>query len=64
MDYKPYTIEWSRKRELQQILYNYLEDKNTSPKMIGEDICDILEDWMNEYSSRVDKAQELRNIFK
>ena len=64
MDYKPYSVEWSRKRELQRVIHDYLEDPDTSPEVIGEDIRDILEDWINDYSSRASKGQELRNIFK
>lgn len=64
MDYKPYTIEWSRKRALQDAIFDYLEDLNTDPSQICEDIKDILEEWINQYSSRALKGQELRDYFK
>lgn len=64
MKYQPYSSNWARYRELQRVLYDYLQDEDTSPEVIGEDIRDILENWINDYSSRANKGQELRNIFK
>ena len=63
MDYKPYTLEWTRKRALQQAIYEYLEDVDTSPEQICEDIRDVLEDWVNEYSSRAEKGKVLQSLF-
>lgn len=64
MDYKPYTIEWTRKRALQEVIYDYLEDTDTSPEQICEDIKDILEDWVNQYTSRADKGNKLKDLFR
>lgn len=64
MKYKPYSPNWTRYRELQRVLYDYLEDANTSPEVIGEDIQDILEEWINDYSSRADKGNKLKNLFR
>lgn len=67
MDYKPYTLEWTRncarKRALQEAIYEYLEDPDTLPEQICEDIKDVLEGWVNEYSSRAEKGQTLRSLF-
>jgi|LauGreDrversion4_2_1035121.scaffolds.fasta_scaffold43964_2 hypothetical protein len=63
MDYKPYTLEWTRKRALQEAIYEYLEDPETLPEQICEDIKDVLEGWVNEYSSRAEKGQTLRSLF-
>ncbi len=64
MDYKPYTLEWTRKRALQEAIYDYLEDVDTSPEQICEDIQDVLEEWVNQYSSRAEKGSILMNMFK
>lgn len=63
-NYKPYTLEWTRKRALQEVIYEYLEDPDTQPSQICEDIRDILEEWIGSYSSRVEKGQELRDFFR
>jgi RNase adaptor protein for sRNA GlmZ degradation len=64
MDYKPYTLEWTRKRALQDAIYDYLEDVDTSPEQICEDIRDVLEEWVNQYSSRAEKGKVLKDLFK
>jgi RNase adaptor protein for sRNA GlmZ degradation len=64
MDYKPYTLEWTRKRALQEAIYDYLEDVDTSPEQICEDIQDVLEEWVNQYSSRAEKGKVLKDLFK
>lgn len=64
MDYKAYTLEWTRKRALREAIYDYLEDPNTSPEQICEDIRDVLEGWVGEYSSRVEKGKVLQSLFK
>lgn len=64
MDYKPYTREWTRKRALKDAIYDYLEDPDTLPNQICEDIRDVLEEWVNEYSSRAERGKVLRNLFK
>lgn len=63
MDYKPYSLEWTRKRALREAIYDYLEDPETSPEQICEDIRDILESWVNEYSSRAEKGKVLKSLF-
>jgi len=57
-------MEWTRKRALQEALYDYLEDPETSPEQVCEDIRDVLEGWVNEYSSRATKGQVLQSLFK
>jgi hypothetical protein len=64
MDYKPYSPEWSRKRVLREAIHDYLEDTKVSPEVIGEDIKDILEEWINEYSSRASRGKSLRELFR
>lgn len=64
MDYKSYRIEYTRKHALQDAIYEYLEDPDTSPEQICEDIRYILEGWVNEYSSRAEKSKVLQSLFK
>lgn len=64
MDYKPYSVEWTRKRVLKEAIYDYLEDPQVSPELVGEDIKDILEEWIDEYSSRASRGQVLRELFR
>ena len=64
MKYQPYSTNWTRYRALQESIYDYLEDSDTSPEQICEDIRDVLEEWVNEYSSRADKGSTLRSMFK
>lgn len=64
MDYKPYTIQWTRKRALKEVIYDYLEDLDSSPEQICEDIKDILDKWTNEYSSRADKGRVVKEFLR
>jgi RNase adaptor protein for sRNA GlmZ degradation len=64
MKYKPYSPEWTRYRALEEAIYEYLEDPDTSPEQICEDIQDVLEEWVNQYSSRAERGSVLRNMFK
>ena len=64
MKYKPYSPNWTRYRALQEVIYDYLQDEDTSPEVIGNDIKDILNEWVNQYTSRVEKGKNLINILK
>jgi hypothetical protein len=64
MKYQPYSPNWTRYRALQEAIYEYLEDPETSPEQICEDIRDVLEGWVNEYSSRAEKGRVLQSLFK
>jgi hypothetical protein len=64
MKYKPYSPNWTRYRSLEESIYEYLEDPETSPEQICEDIRDVLEGWVNEYSSRAEKGKVLQSLFK
>jgi hypothetical protein len=64
MKYKPYSPEWTRYRALEDAIYEYLEDSDTSPELICGDIRDVLEGWVNEYSSRAEKGKVLQAFFK
>jgi len=64
MKYKPYSPEWTRYRALEEAIYEYLQDPDTSPELICEDIRDVLNEWVNEYSSRAEKGKVLQSFFK
>lgn len=64
MKYKPYSIEWTRNRALQDILEEYLEDENVTPEQIGKEIIDILQNWTDNYSDKVEKGKVLKSFFK
>lgn len=61
-DHKPYSTLWSRKRELKQLIYSYLED--TEPSVICSDLKDIVEEWVNDNNSRLEKGKVLQSFFK
>lgn len=58
MDYKPYTLEWSRKRYLSEAIQKYFDD-GTSSKVIVGDIIDIL---YNSASYHRDRAEKIQTV--
>ncbi len=62
-NYKPYTIEWSRKRYLSEALQKYFDD-DVPTEVIVEDIVDILEEWSFMHTSRANKLQDVLDNFK
>jgi hypothetical protein len=63
MDYKPYTVEWSRKRYLSEAIQKYFED-NVSADVIVGDILDTLEDWALSYKNKTNKLEEVISKLK
>lgn len=63
MKYQPYSPKWTRYRALEDAIYEYLEDPKTSPEEVCEDIRDVVEGWVNEYSSRAEKGKVLQSLF-
>jgi RNase adaptor protein for sRNA GlmZ degradation len=63
MKYKPYTPEWTRYRALEDAIYDYLQDPETSPEEVCEDIRDVIETWIDDYSSRAEKGKVLQSFF-
>lgn len=62
-NYKPYSIEWSRKRYLSEAIQSYFESE-IEPEKIYEDIHDILEEWSNDYMNKSNKIKKLNSLFK
>lgn len=54
MNYKPYTLEWSRKRYLNEAIQKYFDDDCSAEVVLG-DIIDILEENLFEYRKKLDK---------
>lgn len=63
MDYKPYSIEWSRKRYLAEAVQQYF-DADASLDTILDDIVDVLEKNVNYHKSRAEKFQDVLNGLK
>jgi len=63
MDYKPYSMEWSRKRYLSEAIQQYF-DTDASVDTILTDIVDVLEQNAESHKSRADKIQEVLNSIK
>jgi hypothetical protein len=56
MDYKPYTLEWSRKRYLNEAIQKYF-DSDVDADIIIEDIVDCLSESITYHKSMKDKMQ-------
>lgn len=56
MDYKPYTLEWSRKRYLNEAIQKYF-DSGVEPKIIIDDILDCLNDSISYHKNMKEKLQ-------
>jgi len=63
MDYKPYTVEWSRKRYLSEAIQKYFED-NVPSDVIVQDIVDTLEEWVSSYRSQTNKLEDVLSKLK
>ena len=63
MDYKPYSIEWTRKRYLTEAIYKYFED-GVDSQVIADEISDILEDAAIDYTVRAQKLRAVKNKIK
>jgi hypothetical protein len=62
-DYKPYSLEWNRKRYLSEALQKYFDD-DVSVDVILDDIVNVLEANAVEHRSRAEKFQEVLNGLK
>jgi len=63
MDYKPYSMEWSRRRYLAEAIQQYF-DADVPVDVILDDIVDILGQSAAEHQSRAEKFQEVLNGLK
>ena len=58
MNYKPYSMEWSRRRYLAEAIQQYF-DTDASVDVILGDIVDVLGQNAAEHKSRAEKFQEV-----
>lgn len=63
MDYKPYSIEWSRQRYLAEAIQQYF-DTDASLDTILDDIVNVLEKNVKYHKSRAEKFQDVLNGLK
>lgn len=56
MDYKPYTLEWSRKRYLNEAIQKYFESE-VDAEIIIDDIIDCLSETISYHNTRSEKIQ-------
>jgi hypothetical protein len=63
MNYKPYTVEWSRKRYLSEAVQKYFED-DVPADVIVKDIVDTLEEWASSYRSQTNKLEDVLEKLK
>lgn len=62
MDYKPYTIEWSRKRYLSESILKYFED-GVSADIIITDIVDILDEYEKSLEEKYLRFKKVKDYF-
>jgi len=58
MDYKPYSMEWSRRRYLAEAIQQYF-DSDAPVNVILDDIVDVLNKNVLEHKTRAEKFQEV-----
>ena len=58
MDYKPYSMEWSRKRYLAEAIQQYFDADAPVETILG-DLVDVLEQNAEQHRNRADKLQEV-----
>ena len=63
MDYKPYTLEWFRKKYLAEAIQKYFED-GVSANMIADDIIDVLEKRASMYRKETNKLEDVLDKLK
>lgn len=63
MSYKPYSLEWSRKRYLAESIQQYF-DTDADLDVILDDIVSVLEENVNYYKSRAERFQEVLDGIK
>ncbi len=63
MDYKPYSMEWSRRRYLAEAIQQYF-DTDASLDVVLDDIVGVLEENVEHHKSRAERFQEVLNGLK
>ena len=63
MNYKPYSMEWNRRRYLSDAIKTYFNDE-VEPNIIVDDILDVLSEEINYYKGRADTLQQVMDGIK
>lgn len=63
MDYKPYSLEWSRKRYLSEAIEQYFST-DASLDIVLDDIVSVLEDNIEHYRTRAQRFQDILDGLK
>jgi hypothetical protein len=63
MEYKPYSMEWSRRRYLAEAIQQYF-NTDASLDTILDDIVDVLEQNVEHHKTRAEKFQEVLDGLK
>ena len=63
MNYKPYSMEWNRRRYLSDAIKTYFNDE-VEPKIIVDDILDVLSEEIDYYKGRADTLQQVMDGIK
>ena len=63
MNYKPYSIEWNRRRYLTEAIQTYFND-DVDPNVIVDDILDVLSEEITFYKGRAANLQQVMDGIK
>ena len=63
MNYKPYSVEWNRRRYLTEAIQTYFND-DVDPNIIVDDILDVLSEEIDYYKGRADNLQKVMDGIK
>ena len=63
MNYKPYSMEWNRRRYLSEAIKSYFNDE-VEPNIIVDDILDVLSEEIDYYKGRADTLQQVMDGIK
>ena len=63
MNYRPYSIEWNRKRYLSEAIKAYFNN-DIEPDVIVDDILDVLSEEIDYYKGRADSLQQVMDGIK
>ena len=63
MDYKPYSVEWTRRRYLAEAIQQYFDSDAPADVILG-DIVDVLGQSAAEHQTRAEKFKEVLNGLK
>ena len=63
MNYKPYSMEWNRRRYLSDAIKTYFNDQ-VEPNIIVDDILDVLSEEIDYYKGRADTLQQVMDGIK